>query len=395
MAVQRSQNAGEPSMDEILASIRKIIAEDPKPAPAEPVPSADHHASRAAPRAPQAPPPPGGLGGRIEPRLTLPNGPPPTAGDRRIAADLDRELADLLHDGPASPPQADRPTLDAPVGPAFEPPRAAGGEVQASDQKLAKPGWLSGNAAPPPAPEATPPGPGGTSDARRPAPLTEKMELARTDRPAAPRPLPPLNRPAPIPFQPAPRNIPAAGGTAAAPLPPNKPLFSPAGMGGTAETKPASPVPTKPPVDKAPTTQPAPPPAAAEPKAAQAAPAAAVSSNGVAKPAGVGAASHAAAPEKPASSSPTGPVRAIAAEAISAALPATAGDVQIVTAAVRSVDDLIADLLRPMLRQWLDQNMPRILEKALRIELAQGLALPSMPGALAAGDKSKDKTDKA
>jgi cell pole-organizing protein PopZ len=34
-------------------------------------------------------------------------------------------------------------------------------------------------------------------------------------------------------------------------------------------------------------------------------------------------------------------------------------------------DDTAAELLRPMLRQWLDSNMPRIVEKALRRELAQ------------------------
>ena len=38
---------------------------------------------------------------------------------------------------------------------------------------------------------------------------------------------------------------------------------------------------------------------------------------------------------------------------------------------IRSLDDTAAELLRPMLRHWLDENMPRIVEKALRIELAQ------------------------
>jgi cell pole-organizing protein PopZ len=31
----------------------------------------------------------------------------------------------------------------------------------------------------------------------------------------------------------------------------------------------------------------------------------------------------------------------------------------------------VATLLRPMLRQWLDDNMPRIVEKAFREELAE------------------------
>ncbi|MEL6372753.1 MAG: DUF2497 domain-containing protein [Pseudomonadota bacterium] len=40
--------------------------------------------------------------------------------------------------------------------------------------------------------------------------------------------------------------------------------------------------------------------------------------------------------------------------------------------ASRSLEDAVAELLRPMLREWLDANMPRIVEKALRVELAEG-----------------------
>jgi len=38
--------------------------------------------------------------------------------------------------------------------------------------------------------------------------------------------------------------------------------------------------------------------------------------------------------------------------------------------AVRTLEDTVAELLKPMLRQWLDNNMPRIVEKALKEELA-------------------------
>jgi uncharacterized protein len=41
------------------------------------------------------------------------------------------------------------------------------------------------------------------------------------------------------------------------------------------------------------------------------------------------------------------------------------------TSQPRTLEDAVADLLRPMLKQWLDTNMPRIVEKALRVELAQ------------------------
>ncbi|MGH1418381.1 MAG: DUF2497 domain-containing protein [Hyphomicrobiaceae bacterium] len=43
-------------------------------------------------------------------------------------------------------------------------------------------------------------------------------------------------------------------------------------------------------------------------------------------------------------------------------------------AGVQTLEDTVAELLRPMLREWLSNNMPRIVEKALRIELASGLS---------------------
>ena len=53
---------------------------------------------------------------------------------------------------------------------------------------------------------------------------------------------------------------------------------------------------------------------------------------------------------------------------------------------IRTLDDTIIDLLRPMIRQWLDDNMPRMVEKALRIELAASLQAKSEA---AKGDASK------
>ncbi len=40
------------------------------------------------------------------------------------------------------------------------------------------------------------------------------------------------------------------------------------------------------------------------------------------------------------------------------------------------VDAAAADLMRPLLREWLSENMPRIVEKALRIEVARASAPP-------------------
>lgn len=44
-----------------------------------------------------------------------------------------------------------------------------------------------------------------------------------------------------------------------------------------------------------------------------------------------------------------------------------------VAAPASGIEDATADLLRPMLRQWLAENMPRMVEKALSIELAQSV----------------------
>lgn len=41
-----------------------------------------------------------------------------------------------------------------------------------------------------------------------------------------------------------------------------------------------------------------------------------------------------------------------------------------------TIEDTTADLLRPMLRQWLADNMPRMVEKALHIEIAESVKGP-------------------
>lgn len=47
--------------------------------------------------------------------------------------------------------------------------------------------------------------------------------------------------------------------------------------------------------------------------------------------------------------------------------------------ATDSIEDTTADLLRPMLRQWLADNMPRMVEKALHIEIAESVRAPKKP----------------
>ena len=38
-------------------------------------------------------------------------------------------------------------------------------------------------------------------------------------------------------------------------------------------------------------------------------------------------------------------------------------------APVRTLEDAVADMLRPMLQKWVADNMPRIMERALRVEV--------------------------
>ena len=40
----------------------------------------------------------------------------------------------------------------------------------------------------------------------------------------------------------------------------------------------------------------------------------------------------------------------------------------------RTMEETVADLLRPMLRSWLAENMPRIVERALRREITEQLS---------------------
>lgn len=67
--------------------------------------------------------------------------------------------------------------------------------------------------------------------------------------------------------------------------------------------------------------------------------------------------------------------QAAAATGLAAALAVPAGS----AVGVRTVEDIVAELLRPMLREWLAENMPRMVEKALRIELAEGLKTVNQP----------------
>ena len=76
-----------------------------------------------------------------------------------------------------------------------------------------------------------------------------------------------------------------------------------------------------------------------------------------------GASPQAAAPVSPA---PVSPALAAAPVAVQSASDASA-------APGRTLEDVVADMLRPMLQKWVAENMPRIMEKALRSEMQRTL----------------------
>ena len=76
------------------------------------------------------------------------------------------------------------------------------------------------------------------------------------------------------------------------------------------------------------------------------------------------------APQPYTPTSLTGAIRA--AEAAAASSTGVAGP----------IEDATAELLRPMLRQWLSENMPRMVEKALHIEVAESVKPGKKPGSL-------------
>lgn len=76
---------------------------------------------------------------------------------------------------------------------------------------------------------------------------------------------------------------------------------------------------------------------------------------------------------------PALPASAAPVHAIPVAPSEPAGTAAVDAGKTTSLEDTVAELLRPMLRQWLADNMPRIVEKALRIEVAESVRLTLRP----------------
>lgn len=259
------KKAAEPSMDEILASIRKMVAEEPAPG--------------SAPVAPQS--------AAMAPIDT-----------QRTRDSLDRDIADLMGVG-------DEP---APAAPASQ----AGSGTPSDGNGAKSSGWFFNRSATPAAPA-----PSGVGR------LSETLELARANI----------------------RRATAAAGSSS--------LFR-----GKAEPPKETPEATR---DLGAVVPGRYEEVSREAAAAQPVPRAALAPPAASKPFTTRPAS--AAEKSQPAGAPVGTPQW--ARNLTTADPA-GGNGRSGPAAMRTLEDTVADLLRPMLRDWLDANMPRIMEKAMR-----------------------------
>ena len=73
------------------------------------------------------------------------------------------------------------------------------------------------------------------------------------------------------------------------------------------------------------------------------------------------------APASPANSSPL--LSSDAEQAASAAFGALASSMLTSSGSTRTLEDIVSDMLRPMLKEWLDQNLPSVVEDLVREEI--------------------------
>ncbi len=387
--MHRADKTPEPSMEEILASIRKIIAEEPIGSRAGPE-SQDADADG------EPPLPAGDPGHRADgPTLSIPSrseddseGPPYSVEDA---------LADLMDD-----PQ--RRSGRAAGKDEFSKPQSRPGSDEDS-----RPSWLFGRQSSPPG--GAPQSPAGASTGAdrgqgggllgQLGSLRESPERAAAEggisgtRPTSgPKPLEigsifdrhrEAGRPAPADFptlpqvpshdvpRPAAPRVPAREGSPAsaradegsAPVPP---------AASPAAPRSAAPMPMarspEPAADRAPGHKPEERlrPAPSEPAARQDKAAPLVDTN------------HGQQRERPTEAVRTAVQSVGAASGNEKPVASPAPQPSTEPPLARTLEDTVADLLRPMLREWLDANMPRIVEKALRVELAASAKRPGTDG---------------
>lgn len=464
--MSKAEKAGEPSMDEILASIRKIIAQDPAGVRSGPdVPDDSGSAGNAALRPltapkvtlddvlgmadarPQGEPDrgspqdarspwpfsgPGGLTGSVgapaarsapgadstRPFFAAPA--PPAARTQRSGGDVP-PTADAAKEPPAPQKPSDFSTIVPRRASDSEP--QLGGPDRRPQQSIRVPEWLSRPAHGASGPSVPPPSATGTAEVNRQRPSggdsvpagersagrSPSAEMAK-DAPARDVPNQTAKTAGVVATQSAAKDAElaavsasdgsldksgssAASGTAGATA--NAPAVPPTSHGvqghsaspaSAARVTPAAPAK----VVAAPSDVGGAAPQSTGDQPGAPSPPAAMAAAGHVNGAGAGgnrtapgASTPAIYPEKPASNAAKAvPVvemggtlqkPAVLGERVKVTKPGSQSDLVPTTpqsTGVRTLEDTVVDLLRPMIRQWLDDNMPRMVEKALRIELA-------------------------
>lgn len=405
--MQRPEKAPEPSMEEILASIRKIIAEEPigtRPEPTPRLPEPDHSLSGKGAGSPsdQSDEPAKSLSARDAPRR---DSPPYSVEDA---------LADLIDDSPLNRIRPAAAKEDPAPKPHTRPAAPAEEDAQRSS-------WLFGR---PGASPVQPPSDPQSEHGRGPAGLLGQLDPMRLPEQGGERAAEDVSPKPSAPQRPSFAN-PLFGGqtegqrtsagnrTPLAPAQPHQEMprpgspvaptsGSPAGQRAEDQglTIPASagsnrhdPVLPQP---MARATEPARETRADPAAAAQVAPARPVSASAERPHQGTARSEPQAESEPisvPAAAKRTdaSPLPALAQETSPAHKPkaeagknqsdaAAQSDAPASPPATRTLEDTVAELLRPMLRDWLDSNMPRIVEKALRVELSASGKGPDTTG---------------
>lgn len=264
---------------------------------------------------------------RIEPTLSPPGGTPLTTGasDAAKSSPLNASIEERDFAGSPAPPQPTIPRFNPKIGtevdtPSVPPPAAKSGKP--APVVIAAMPPVSLPASTPPAAVVPPTAPAPSS----PAPVAAAAASATPTAPATPT------------------------GGISVPLPPRATLFSRPFSAAKPEPTPVAPSPlAQEPV--------APPPDRLRPSSPPAAPTARAGGLSVPTSALDALAAGLAASNVSASSAPP----SVARPGPAAAPPASPG-------ASRSLEDSVAEMIKPMLQKWIDDNMPRIIERALRNE---------------------------
>jgi cell pole-organizing protein PopZ len=393
--MNRPDKVGEPSMEEILASIRQIIADGPERPPVSPLVGATELETARGATAPlnDSPPPPSL--DRLSIALNKAKSPPrPPVNSLASAlerkAPFDDGLGDLLEEVPEAPAAPSGPPDAAAADDALDDLLGPPQESTPSAESIG-PAAVAGSTPPAPAagassafPAGVPPPPPSTAMASlRPGSFypPKGFSLDGTKRPDTTGPAFPSAAPPAVPG--AVDETASASATPDAPEPATWPPSLGQGrpQGGAMSFIPDT-GPALPPLGMTMgAVDPAPPfrggfdasddldPARAPRPGAGANDTTAAAASALDALAQGLAASSIGAPVRPAgphtTESPT--LGTLVAQPLAPALHDANGY------PIRTLEDAVADMLKPMLQQWLADNMPRIIERALRVEAARGV----------------------